>query len=111
MGAKPCRGRLARDPDAVWTIGRRLRSERLARGKSWRVIAGLAGMSKNKLWRIERGECALDRLSDIVALARAMSGLTRSPGSVGTRPQEHHGRPYSGEQPPHSIRSSTISAQ
>ncbi len=63
---------LARDPDAVWTIGRRLRRERHARRKSLQVIAGLAGMNKNTLWRIERGERALDRLSEIVALARAL---------------------------------------
>ena len=51
------------------TIGRRLRQIRRARGKSLRVVAGLAGMSKSQLDRIERGEVALDRLSEIVALA------------------------------------------
>lgn len=62
----------ARDPDLVWTIGRRLRWERRARRKSLQVVAGLAGMNKNTLWRIERGERSLDRLSEIVALARAL---------------------------------------
>jgi transcriptional regulator with XRE-family HTH domain len=47
------------------------------------VIAGLAGMSKSQLDRIERGEVALDRLSEIVALANALqialSDLMRLP--------------------------------
>jgi transcriptional regulator with XRE-family HTH domain len=36
------------------------------------VIAGLAGMSKSQLDRIERGEVTLDKLSEIVALANAL---------------------------------------
>jgi transcriptional regulator with XRE-family HTH domain len=55
--------------DDARTIGRRLRQIRRARGKSLRVVAGLAGMSKSQLDRTERGEVALDRLSVIVALA------------------------------------------
>jgi transcriptional regulator with XRE-family HTH domain len=47
------------------------------------VIAGLAGMSKSQLDRIERGEVALDKLSEIVALANALqvapSDLMRLP--------------------------------
>jgi transcriptional regulator with XRE-family HTH domain len=54
------------------TIGARLRRIRRARGKSLRVVAGLAGMSKSKLDRIERGEVALDSRSDTVALANAL---------------------------------------
>jgi hypothetical protein len=46
--------------DDPLTIGRRLRQIRRARGKSLRVVAGLAGMSKSHLDRIERGERALD---------------------------------------------------
>lgn len=65
------------------TIGARLLQVRLARGKSLRVVAGLAGMGKSKLSQIERGEVTLDSLSDIVALANALeiapSELTRSP--------------------------------
>jgi len=65
------------------TIGRRLRQLRKARRKSLVVIAGLAGMSKSQLDRIERGEVALDRLSEIVALANALqiapSDLMRLP--------------------------------
>ena len=53
-------------------IGRRVRLIRRSRGKSLRVVAGLAGMSKSQLDRIERGEVALDRHSDIVALANAL---------------------------------------
>jgi transcriptional regulator with XRE-family HTH domain len=54
------------------TIGARLRLIRDARKKSLRVVAGLAGMSKSKLSQIERGEIALDSISDIVALANAL---------------------------------------
>ncbi|MGH3936070.1 MAG: helix-turn-helix domain-containing protein [Pseudonocardiaceae bacterium] len=69
--------------DGARTIGRRLRQIRRARGKSLVVVAGLAGMSKSQLDRIERGEVALDRLSEIVALAGALqiapSDLMRLP--------------------------------
>jgi transcriptional regulator with XRE-family HTH domain len=58
--------------DDARTMGRRLRQIRRARDKSLRVIAGLAGMSKSHLDRIERGERALDRRSEIVALANAL---------------------------------------
>jgi transcriptional regulator with XRE-family HTH domain len=54
------------------TIGRRLYQIRKSRGKSLRVIAGLAGMSTTQLWRIEHGERALDSLSEIFALADAL---------------------------------------
>ncbi|MGH3842424.1 MAG: helix-turn-helix domain-containing protein [Pseudonocardiaceae bacterium] len=54
------------------TIGARLRQIRNSRKKSLRVIAGLAGISKAHLSRIERGERALDRRSEIVALANAL---------------------------------------
>jgi transcriptional regulator with XRE-family HTH domain len=54
------------------TIGARLRQIRNARKKSLRVVAGLAGMSKPHLSEIERGECALDSISEIVALATAL---------------------------------------
>jgi transcriptional regulator with XRE-family HTH domain len=60
------------DADEARTIGRRLRLIRKARDKSLRVVAGLAGMSKSQLDRIERGEIALDKLSEIVALAGAL---------------------------------------
>ena len=54
------------------TIGRRLRRIRHARGKSLRVIAGLAGVSVGHLSEIENGLTALDRRSLIVALANAL---------------------------------------
>jgi len=57
------------DLDDARTIGRRVRQIRKSRRKPLPVVAGLAGMSKSKLDRIERGEVALDKLSDIVALA------------------------------------------
>lgn len=64
-------------------MGRRVRQLRRARGKSLRVVAGLAGMSKSHLDRIERGETALDSVSEIVALANVLqispSELTRLP--------------------------------
>lgn len=60
-----------------------MRQIRKARDKSLVVAAGLAGMSKSKLHRIERGEDALEKLSDIVALAGALqiapSDLMRLP--------------------------------
>jgi transcriptional regulator with XRE-family HTH domain len=60
------------DMEDARTIGARLRRIRRARGKSLRVVAGLAGMSKSHLDRIERGERALDSISEIVALANAL---------------------------------------
>ncbi|MCA1677297.1 MAG: helix-turn-helix domain-containing protein, partial [Actinobacteria bacterium] len=54
------------------TTGRRLKQIRYARRKSLRVVADLAGISKSHLDRIERGEVALDRLSEIHALANAL---------------------------------------
>lgn len=54
------------------TIGARLLQIRTVRRKSLRVVAGLAGMGKSKLSQIERGEVALDSLSDIAALANAL---------------------------------------
>ncbi|MGH3717638.1 MAG: helix-turn-helix domain-containing protein [Pseudonocardiaceae bacterium] len=69
--------------DKARTIGRRLRQIRKSRDKSLVVIAGLAGISKSQLDRIERGEVALDKLSEIVALADALqvapSDLMRLP--------------------------------
>jgi transcriptional regulator with XRE-family HTH domain len=69
--------------DDARTIGTRLRQIRNSRKKSLVVIAGLAGISKSKLSRIERGEIALDSHSDTVALANALqiapSELTRLP--------------------------------
>jgi transcriptional regulator with XRE-family HTH domain len=71
------------DVEEARTIGRRLRQIRKSRRKSLVVIAGLAGMSKSQLDRIERGEVALDKLSEIVALANALqiapSDLMRLP--------------------------------
>jgi transcriptional regulator with XRE-family HTH domain len=60
------------DVDDARTIGQRLRRIRKARDKPLVVIAGLAGMSKSQLDRIERGERDLDKFSEIVALANAL---------------------------------------
>jgi transcriptional regulator with XRE-family HTH domain len=60
------------DADGARTIGQRLRQIRRARRKSLRVVAELAGVSKSHLDRIERGEVALDRVSEILALAEAL---------------------------------------
>lgn len=69
------------DAEEARTTGRRVRQVRHARGKSLRVVAELAGMSRMTLLRIERGERALDRRSEIAALANALkvapSELTR----------------------------------
>ena len=58
--------------DDARTIGARLRQIRSSRGKSLEVIAGLAGISRSSLSRIERGERALDSRSETVALANAL---------------------------------------
>lgn len=58
--------------DDARTIGARLRQIRYRPDKSLRVVAGLAGMSKSHLSELERGESALDRQSEIVALANAL---------------------------------------
>jgi len=69
--------------DDARTIGQRLWRIRSARRKSLRVVAGLAGISKSTLSQVERGERALDSLSEIVALANALqiapSELTKLP--------------------------------
>ena len=71
------------DGEEARTIGARLRQIRKSRRKSLVVTAGLAGMSKSQLDRIERGEVALDRISQILALAEALriapSELTKLP--------------------------------
>jgi transcriptional regulator with XRE-family HTH domain len=60
------------DIEDARTIGGRLRQIRNSRKKSLRVVAGLAGMSKSRLSKIERGESALDCISEIVALAEVL---------------------------------------
>lgn len=71
------------DVDDARTMGRRIRQIRQARGKSLRVVAGLAGISASHLSRIENGQRALDSRSLTVALANALrispSELTRLP--------------------------------
>jgi transcriptional regulator with XRE-family HTH domain len=59
------------DIEDARTIGRRLRQIRHVRRKSLRVIAGLSWISEASLSRIENGLRALDRHSEIVALADA----------------------------------------
>ena len=70
------------DAEDARTIGWRLRRIRDSRGKSLRVIAGLAGMSTSTLHRIEHGQRAVT-LSELVALANALeiapSELTKLP--------------------------------
>lgn len=56
--------------DDARTIGRRLRQIRNARGKSLVVIAGLAGISKSHLSRIER-RCQC-RLAEVGAALPAL---------------------------------------
>lgn len=60
------------DAEEAHAIGQRVKQIRYARRKSLRVLAGLAGMSKDTLSRIERGERALDSRSETVALANAL---------------------------------------
>ena len=70
------------DAEEARTIGWALWRVRDDRGKSLRVIAGLAGMSKDTLNRIERGERS-PTLKEVLALADALqisvSDLTRLP--------------------------------
>jgi len=61
----------AMDADDTRMIGQRIRRIRTARDKSLQVIAGLAGMSKSTLHRIEHGQRDVT-LSEIVALANAL---------------------------------------
>jgi DNA-binding Xre family transcriptional regulator len=60
------------DLEDARTIGARLRQIRRARRKSLVVVAGLAGVSKSHLSRIERGDVALDSLAELLALAEAL---------------------------------------
>jgi transcriptional regulator with XRE-family HTH domain len=53
-------------------MGRRLRQARLAREKSLKVIAGLAGISESHLSNLEHGRRALDRRSLVKKLADAL---------------------------------------
>ncbi len=59
------------DADETRAIGRRIRRIRKARDKSLQVVAGLAGMSKSTLHRIERGQRELT-LAEIIALSNAL---------------------------------------
>ncbi len=59
------------DADETHTTGQRIRLIRKAQDKSLQVIAGLAGMGKSTLHRIEHGQRDLT-LSEIVALANAL---------------------------------------
>ncbi|MGH3834599.1 MAG: helix-turn-helix domain-containing protein [Pseudonocardiaceae bacterium] len=72
----------AEEVTEVRAIGWRVRRIRDSRGKSLRVIAGLAGMSTSTLHRIEHGRHAVT-LSEIVRLAAALqvppSELTKLP--------------------------------
>jgi transcriptional regulator with XRE-family HTH domain len=60
------------DAEDARTIGARVRQIRNSRAKSQEVIAGLAGISAPTLSRIENGTHALDSISQIMGLARAL---------------------------------------
>lgn len=77
-------------------IGRRIRQIRYARGKSLKVVADLAGISKSYLGHIETGERSVDRRSLIAAIANALdvapSDLTGSTlGTLARTSQEDTG--------------------
>lgn len=59
----------------VAEIGARLRASRRRRGMTLEVLAGLAGVSKGYLSKVENGKGRLDRYSMIVALAEALGVL------------------------------------
>lgn len=71
------------DAEEARTIGRRVRQIRFARNRSQQAVAELAGMNRMTLQRIEAGTRALDKRSEIVALATALqiapSELTKLP--------------------------------
>ena len=54
------------------SIGARLQALRRWRGMSLDELAGLSGLSKSHLSRVERGLRALDRRSHIAAIANAL---------------------------------------
>ncbi|MGH3833843.1 MAG: helix-turn-helix domain-containing protein [Pseudonocardiaceae bacterium] len=68
---KPVNQAAAMDADDTPTTGRRIRWIRTTRDKSLQVVAGLAGMSKSTLHRIEHGQRDVT-LSEIVALANVL---------------------------------------
>jgi transcriptional regulator with XRE-family HTH domain len=70
------------DADAARTIGWKLQRIRDSRGKSLRVIAGLAGMSASTLHRIEHGERAVT----LVEIARLADALQVPPSELTTLP-------------------------
>jgi transcriptional regulator with XRE-family HTH domain len=90
---------LSVDVEEARTIGARLRQVRRARRKSLVVVAGLAGVSKSHLSRIERGEVPLDSISEILALAEALeispSELIRLPIPAPANGQTLPSRPCS----------------
>lgn len=59
-------------PDEPVPPGERVRRARRRRGMSIEVTAGLIGKSKGWLSMIENGHLELDKLSDIIALARVL---------------------------------------
>jgi transcriptional regulator with XRE-family HTH domain len=66
-------------------MGRRLRQIRNAKGKSLKVVAGLAGISESHLSNIEHGRRALDRRSLVSRLANALEvAPTDITGGTGT---------------------------
>lgn len=65
-------------------VGARIRELRAVRGKSLRVVAGLAGVSASYLSRVERGERTLDSRRILYALADALQ----------VAPSELTGQPY-----------------
>lgn len=85
-GPGPKRGRSKKvdSVDGTLSVGARIAELRAVRGKSLRVVAGLAGISAGHLSRIERGERVLDSRRVLYALADALQ----------VAPSELTGQPY-----------------
>jgi transcriptional regulator with XRE-family HTH domain len=80
---------MARRPSPDMTIGENIRLRRVARGKSIRQVADVAGLSHSTWSRIERGLIAADNRFTLAAIAEALecsvTDLTARPGAPADR--------------------------
>lgn len=84
--------------DEVTRVGAAVRSARLRRGLSQRVVAGLTGRSQGWLSKIEQGRLPLESRHDLVALADALD----------VSPADLTGQPYTGSGQPENDAAATV---